>query len=88
MQLSYVKPNDIIIGDRGYYSNEVINKIIEMNSNFIFRITKNKKFISNIKKNESSAIFNYNHNDKIYKFKIYVFLKVKHSLNKNKFNLS
>ena len=70
-QLSYVKTNDIIVADRGYFSNDVINKIIENNSNFIFRITKNKKFISNIKNNESSAIFNYIHNGKIYKFKIY-----------------
>lgn len=70
-QLSYVKTNDIIIGDRGYYSNDVINNIIDMNSNFIFRIAKNKNFIYNIKENESSAIFNYNHKDKIHKFKIY-----------------
>jgi hypothetical protein len=70
-QLSYLKPNDIIIADRGYYSNDVINKILENNLNFIFRIKKNKKFVSLIKNNETSAIFNYNHNSKIYKFKIY-----------------
>ena len=64
-QLSNVKTNDILIADRGYFSHDVINKIIENNSNFIFRINKNNNFVTNIKNNESFSIFNYNHNEKI-----------------------
>ena len=96
-QLSYVKSNDILIADRGYFSYDVINKIIENNSNFIFRIKKNNNFVANIKNNESFAIFNYNHKGKIYKFKIYKYNafdkftlsnieieKIKKSIQKNK----
>jgi uncharacterized protein YoxC len=96
-QLSYVKTNDILIADRGYFSHDVINKIIENNSNFIFRINKNNNFVTNIKNNESFSIFNYNHNEKIYKFKIYKYKtfdkttlsnieieKIKKNINKNK----
>ena len=96
-QLSYVKSNDILIADRGYFSYDVINKIIENNSNFIFRIKKNNNFVANIKNNESFAIFNYNYNGKIYKFKIYKYNtfdkttlsnieidKIKKSIQKNK----
>ena len=70
-QLSYVNNNDVIIADRGYYSIELINKIIVMNSNFILRVTKKNYFISFIKDNEPSTVFNYNYKGKIYKFKIY-----------------
>ena len=40
-QLNYVKPNDVIIADRGYYSLELINKLLSLKINFVFRVKKN-----------------------------------------------
>ena len=73
-QLNYINNNDIIIADRGYFSYDVINQILKKKSNFIFRIDKNKNFINHINKNDSSAIFNYNYDNKTYKFKTYKFI--------------
>ena len=58
-QLDYVTNNDIIIADRGYFFDELINKILEKKSNFIFRVGKNNNFIKNINTNEYYSIFNY-----------------------------
>lgn len=46
-------------------NNDVINKILDKKSNFIFRVGKNNKFIKNINENKSSAIFNYNYKNVI-----------------------
>ncbi len=40
-QFQYLKKNDILIADSGFYSNEVINKLFSNNINFIFRLKKN-----------------------------------------------
>jgi len=49
-QLQYLNSNDTLIGDRGYYSENLINSIQQHNLKFIFRISKHICFyIDNIK---------------------------------------
>jgi hypothetical protein len=85
-QLPYINTNDVIIADRGYFSFNIINDFLDKKINFIFRISKNNKFISNIKNNESSSIVNYIFNNKIYKLKIYKYNPFDNNKNNDKIN--
>ena len=50
-QLSSLDNNDILIADRGYYSNHLIQKLNEKKINFVLRISKhNKYYIDNVDK--------------------------------------
>lgn len=75
-QLKYINKNDILVADRGYYSIELINKLISLEINFVFRVKKNNIFILNntektdIKNKLFSKLIKYNYNDKSYNFKI------------------
>ena len=89
-QFSYINSNDVIIADRGYFSHDLVNKLLEKNYNFIFRVNKNNNFINKINFNnkEQSAIFNHNLNGKIYKLKVYKYITHNElkSIDKNKIN--
>ena len=47
-QFNKLTNDDILVADRGYYSNDIVNKLSEKNINFCLRITKqNKYYIDN-----------------------------------------
>jgi len=76
-QFKYIKPNDVIIADRGYYSDDLVKKFIDNNFNFIFRLRSNelktKIFSENNLKNKNdseSYLYDYQYNNKIIKFKV------------------
>lgn len=43
-QLNYLNKNDILIADRGYYSDELANELNKKNINFVLRISKHIKY--------------------------------------------
>ena len=51
-QLKYLKNGDIVIFDRGYYSYDLVEKLKNMNVNYIFRLKINKKEVQYMKKNK------------------------------------
>ena len=75
-QLKYINKNDILTADRGYYSIEIINKLISLKINFVFRVKKNNYFILNnfneseIKNKSFSKSIKYNYNGENFEFKI------------------
>ena len=75
-QLKYINKNDILTADRGYYSIEIINKLISLKINFVFRVKKNNYFILNnlneneIKNKSFSKLIKYNYNGEQFEFKI------------------
>lgn len=82
-QFSHIKPNDILIADRGYYSDELINKFIDNKFNFIFRLKSSElkvKLFNKLSSELSSDIifnngsehyfYDYKYKDQIIKFKI------------------
>ena len=76
-QFKYIKPNDILIADRGYYSDALINKFIDNKFNFIFRLKSSElkikefnKFESEFNNDVNHYIIDHNYNGQIYKFKI------------------
>jgi hypothetical protein len=78
-QFKYIKPYDVLIADRGYYSDTLINQFIDNKFSFIFRLKSSELKIKefnklelelNDKNNTSHYIYDYKYNDKIYKFKI------------------
>jgi len=74
-QLHKLNNNDILVADRGYFSDKLLNKLIEKNINFCLRISKhNNYYINNktfINENDEGFIdINYNeHNLKLFWFK-------------------
>lgn len=92
-QFPYINKNDVLIADRGYYSDELINKFIDNKFNFIFRVKVSELKVKMFNKldldNDANIISNngikhyiYDHvyNDQIYKFKI---VKYQTYFNKN-----
>jgi len=82
-QFSYIKKNDILIADRGYYSDELINKFIDNKFNFIFRAKISELKVKMFEKlnfesdiniitdgDTKHYLYDYKYNDKIFKFKI------------------
>lgn len=76
-QFKYIKSNDVIIADRGYYSDDLVKKFIDNNFNFLFRLRsceiKSKLFSENNFKNKNdseSYLYDYHHDNKIIKFKV------------------
>ena len=80
-QFSHIKPNDILIADRGYYSDELINKFIDNKFNFIFRLKSSElkvKLFNKLSSESSSDIisnndsehyfYDYKYEDQIIKF--------------------
>ena len=59
-QLEHIRANDIVIVDRGYFSNEVLLELHKRNIKVIFRIKSNLKIIQNLKKNTKDLTFDYN----------------------------
>lgn len=59
-QMKYITTNDVIIYDAGYYARYVLDKLIDKNIGFMFRLPKNNDFIKQLPKNggdKSEAIF-------------------------------
>lgn len=97
-QMSYLNKNDIVVADRGYYSNNVINSLITNKINFVIRLKKSsisvKELNLNTKSNSHTITYTYNEID--YEFKIYKyshmletftnddFTKIEQQLNKTK----
>jgi len=50
-QLNYLNKNDILIADRGYYSDELANELNKKNINFVLRISKHIKYYIDNKDN-------------------------------------
>ena len=48
-QLDHLNENDILVADRGYYSNELINELKKKKINFVFRISKHISYYINNK---------------------------------------
>ena len=82
-QFSHIKPNDVLIADMGYYSDELINKLIDNKFNFIFRLKTSELKVKLFNKlvSESSPyiisdkdsehyFYDYKYKDQIIKFKI------------------
>jgi len=46
-QLDHLNENDILVADRGYYSNELINELKKKKINFVFRISKHINYYTN-----------------------------------------
>lgn len=55
-QLKYIRANDVLIMDRGYYSKYLANQLIDKNINFIFRLPKHLNIIKNLKTNSEKLI--------------------------------
>ncbi len=74
-QLKFLNSNDVLIADRGYYSQFTIDKIIENKINFVFRISKhNKIYINNkvaIEKLKEGKIDIININGKTYNLSLF-----------------
>ena len=45
-QLNYLKPNDIVVTDREYYSINVVEKLSKQNIKFVMRLKNNSKLIA------------------------------------------
>ena len=75
-QFKYINKNDILTADRGYYSIDIINKLLMLDINFVFRVKKDNFFLlKNFNKielieNNFSKSIKYNYNNKNYNFKI------------------
>ena len=67
-QLNYVNENDVLIMDGGYYSEVLVNTLIDRNINFIFRMTSSNLFVKNYVNN--NTVFDVCINDKTIKCKI------------------
>ena len=48
-QLDHLNENDILVADRGYYSNQLINELKKKNINFVLRISKHISYYINNK---------------------------------------
>jgi hypothetical protein len=82
-QFPYIRKNDILIADRGYYSDELINKFIDNKFNFIFRVKISELKVKMFEKLDSKSnidiisdadtkyfLYDHKYNNKIFKFKI------------------
>lgn len=80
-QFPHIKKNDVLIADRGYYSDELINKFIDNKFNFIFRVKSNELKVKIFNKldlennivsegDTKHYLYEYSYNNQIHKFKI------------------
>jgi hypothetical protein len=72
-QLTSLNNNDILIADRGYYSNHLVKKLNENKINYVLRISKHNKFyidnINVINKSSKGCIDIKSENLKLYWYK-------------------
>ncbi len=61
--LSHLKRNDCLIGDRGYFSLELVLLLMEMGIDFVFRLKGNSRMISNPIANTRIVDYQINGND-------------------------
>lgn len=80
-QLNYLKKNDILIMDRGYYSIELLFQLNSRHIKVIFRLKKNLKIIKNLNKCNSKII------EICYKNTLIKFRVVKYLINNKKYYL-
>ena len=70
-QIEYLKPNDILIMDRGYYSKELLFLLNEKEIQVIFRMRSNSLMVKElVNKNQSSMITQVTINDTKIRFRI------------------
>ena len=55
-QLEYVKANDILIMDKGYYSKELLFVLHTSNIKVIFRLKTNMKYLRHLKKDYEHVV--------------------------------
>ena len=81
-QFKYINKNDILTADRGYYSIDIINKLLILDINFVFRVKKDNFFLltnfnkTELTENSFSKLIKYNYNNKNYNFKILKFSNI------------
>ncbi len=61
--LGHLKRGDCLIGDRGYFSLELVLLLMEMGIDFVFRLKGNSRMISNPLENTRIVDYNINGND-------------------------
>jgi hypothetical protein len=55
-QLKYVRKGDIVIFDRGYYSNELIKILTDKGIHYIFRMKKDSKMVKELNKTDLKSL--------------------------------
>jgi hypothetical protein len=55
-QLQYLKKDDILIMDRGYFSMKLLDRLTQLNVNVVFRLKKNLNILKWLKKTNSKMI--------------------------------
>ena len=55
-QFPYLKKNDVLIMDRGYYSDDLLKQIYDQNFDAVFRIKNNSKFVKQLNNNNETVI--------------------------------
>ena len=70
-QIKYLNKNDILIADRGYYSNDVIKNLLNNQINFVFRLRSSDLNVKEMNNNNSDILlFDFNNDNVITKLKI------------------
>jgi hypothetical protein len=64
-QMKYLRPKDIVIFDRGYFSKDLMKKLIGNKIDFIFRLPKSNGYCKMLKSNQNELVLN---NIKIVKY--------------------
>ena len=76
-QIKYLNKNDILIADRGYYSNDVIKNLLNNQINFVFRLRSSDLNVKEMNNNNSDILlFDFNNDNVITKLKIIKFQTV------------
>jgi hypothetical protein len=68
-QFKYLKKNDIIIMDRGYYCKDLLFELNKLEVKVIFRLKNNLKILSDLKNKKDTTIIIKNNNESL-KFRI------------------
>lgn len=55
-QLKYIKKRDVLIMDAGYYSNDILNTLVDRKIDSIFRLSKNYKMVKKLIKSDINDI--------------------------------
>ena len=76
-QIKYLNKNDILIADRGYYSNDVIKNLLNNQIDFVFRLKSSDLNVKEMNDNNNNILlFDFINNDIVTKLKIIKFQTV------------
>ncbi len=54
--MKYLRPTDIVLFDRGYFSANLMKKLINKNIDFIFRLPKSNKYCKMLKGDQNELL--------------------------------